>query len=327
VLGRYAPPPDTLEGAAATGRLALRQGAIVREIEIERGRVTGVLWFDQMTGREQRITVPLVFLNAAALESTRILMLSKDSASGHGVGARSGVLGRFLMDHVMLKAEGVGRPLAGQSSTPVEDGRCIYLPRFDARESAVPESGRGFGVQVYQTRIGGDRSFFTAVAFSEMAPRYENKVVLNPDRNDRWGIPALHIDCSLGEPERRLAADQTAAMRALAEIAGVLLNRIDEAPPPPGSAIHEGGTARMGLDPATSVLDPHNQCWDAAGLYVTDGSSFPSQGSQNPTLTIMALTARAAGHALGSRSPLLVDQSQGMPKAAAQTPGLSNASR
>jgi choline dehydrogenase-like flavoprotein len=153
-------------------------------------------------------------------------------------------------------------------------------------------------VQVYRSNTGGDRSFFTAVAFSEMAARRENRVVLHPRRVDRWGIPILHIDCAFGDEERRYASDQAAALRLLADVAGVSLSRLDATPPPPGSALHECGTARMGHDPATSVLDQHNECWDAAGLYVTDSASFPSQGSQNPTLTVMALTARACAHAL-----------------------------
>ena len=302
VLGRYAPPADTLEGAARTGRLALRRGAIVRAVEVERGRATGVRWFDRASGSERSVAVPLVFLCASALESTRILMLSHDAASGHGVGAGSNALGRYLMDHVMLKADGIGGALPGPWPTRIEDGRCVYLPRFDARDSDTPRPGRGFGVQIYQASIGRDRSFFSAVAFSEMTPRAENQITLDPQQSDRWGIPALRIDFSFGEPELKRAYDQTTALRLLTEVAEVSPNYIDEFPSPPGSAVHECGTARMGMDPATSVLDPNNQCWDAAGLYVTDGASFPSQGSQNPTLTIMALTARACAHALmGSR--------------------------
>ena len=94
------------------------------------------------------------------------------------------------------------------------------------------------------------------------------------------------------------AREQIAALRDLAELAGVTLTGISKTPEPPGFANHETGTARMGSEPASSVLDPHNQCWEAQGLYLTDGACFPSQGSQNPTLTILALTARACDHAL-----------------------------
>ena len=298
LLGRYAPPADTLQGAARTGRLTLRQGAIVRAIEVERGLATGVRWFDQCRQSEQRISVPLVFLCASALESARILMLSQDIATGHFIGSGSNALGRYLMDHMIQRVEGVGAPLPGRPRA--EAGRCIYLPRFDSRHAEKPTPGRGFGIQVYQTRIARDRSFFTAAGFAEMLPRAENRVILNRRKVDRWGIPVLHIDCRYGDKERERAAEQTAALRALAEVAGVSITQIDERPLPPGSAMHECGTARMGLDPATSVLDPNNQCWDAQGLYVTDSSAFPSQGSKNPTLTVMALTTRACAHALQS---------------------------
>lgn len=297
VLGRFAPPADTLEGAAVTGRMTLRQGAIVRSVEVRNRRVTGVRWFDQASRSERKAVAPVVFLCASALESTRILMLSKDAANGRAIGSQSDALGHYLMDHVMIGAQGIGAALPGEAMK-FEDGRCVYLPRFDARDHGTPRPGRGFGVQVYQHRIAGNRSQFVAVSFSEMLPRHENRVSLNRQRVDRWGIPTLHIDCAFAGHDLKRAADQTEALRALADAARVSLARIDEKPSAPGHAIHECGTARMGLDPAGSVLDPDNQCWDAAGLYVTDSASFPSQGSQNPTLTIMALTARACAHAL-----------------------------
>jgi choline dehydrogenase-like flavoprotein len=297
VLARYAPPLAALEAAAQTGRLLCRQNAIVREIEVNRsGHVQGVVWIDQQNGAEQRATAPLIFLCASALESTRLLLLSRSRTSPNGLGAASGALGHYLMDHVLLKAEGVGPCLSG--STAPEEGRCLYLPRFDAREMAKPNPGRGFGVQLYCSQMGGGRSYFTAVSFAEMLPRQENRVVLDSKRRDAWGIPVLRIECAHGDLELTRARDQVAALRALAEIAGVTLISIDEGPQPPGTAVHECGTARMGNDPSTSVLDAHNQCWEAKGLYVTDGSCFPSQGNQNPTLTILALTARACDHAV-----------------------------
>jgi choline dehydrogenase-like flavoprotein len=297
VLARFAPPLDTLEAAARTKRVQIREGAIVREIEVDgSGRVRGVVWLDQRKRTAERTPAPLVFLCASTLESTRVLLLSHSSRSTSGLGAASGVLGRRLMDHVKIQAVGDGPPLA--PGPPQEVGRCLYLPRFDARELPAPRPGRGFGVQLYQHPAGRERSYFSANSFAEMLPREENRVTLDPRRRDAWGIPVLHIDCSHGEIELVRAREQSAALRALAEVAGVTLTRIDEVPAPPGASIHECGTARMGSDPANSVLDPHNQCWEAQGLYVTDGACFPSQGSQNPTLTILALTARACDHAL-----------------------------
>ena len=200
------------------------------------------------------------------------------------------------MDHVMVCAEGVGSHQPKERSS--EDGRCLYLPRFDARELAAPKHERGYGAQIYQFPVGGGHSYFYVYTFAEMLPRPQSRIALDRHRRDAWGIPVLHIDCAYDEPQLALARKQTRALQELAEVAGVSVRNIDKAPRPPGSAIHECGTARMGADPANSVLDPNNQCWDARGLYVTDGACFPSQGAQNPTLTILALTARACHHAL-----------------------------
>jgi choline dehydrogenase-like flavoprotein len=204
------------------------------------------------------------------------------------------------MDHVRVLAEGAGPPLL--PGPPPEEGRCLYLPRFEARDLPEPGPRRGFGVQIRQEPASGQRSHFFAASFAEMLPRPENRVTLDPSGRDAWGIPVLRIDCSHGHAEMSRAREQASALREVAEVAGVTLIQIDKAPAPPGSAIHECGTARMGSDPANSVLDPHNECWEARGLYVTDGACFPSQGTQNPTLTILALTARACDHALRTAS-------------------------
>jgi choline dehydrogenase-like flavoprotein len=297
VLGRFAAPFDCLEAAAKTRRLSIRSGAVVSEVETDSsGCVRGVIWIDHRSRSKQHAYAPLVFLCASALESTRLLLLSRSSQSPEGLGATSGALGRYLMDHVRLRAAGTG-PALSCAHFP-EDGRCLYLPRFEARYWPTPGPNRGFGVQVYQRPLSKTQSYFSATSFAEMLPRPENRVKLDPKRRDAWGIPVLHIDCRHGDAELAQAREQVAALRELADVAGVALTEIDETPQPPGMAMHECGTARMGDDPTTSVLDAHNQCWEARGLYVTDGACFPSQGTQNPTLTILALTARACDHAL-----------------------------
>jgi choline dehydrogenase-like flavoprotein len=298
LLGRFAAPFDALEAAARTGRLLIRAGAIVRKIEVDKSScVKGVVWIDQLSRSGERASAPLVFLCASALESTRLLLLSRSpGGSPHGLGATSGALGHYLMDHVCVRAEGNGPPLAPGPS-PAE-GRCLYLPRFEARNLSAPGPGRGFSVQIIQQSVGGRRSRFFAASFAEMLPRKENRVTLDPTQRDAWNIPILRIDCGHGPAELLRAREQASALRELAEVAGITLTQIDEAPSPPGSASHECGTARMGSDPANSVLSPHNECWEVRGLYVTDGACFPSQGTQNPTLTILALTARACDHAL-----------------------------
>jgi choline dehydrogenase-like flavoprotein len=297
VLGRSAAPFDALEVAALTGNLLIRTGAIVREIEVDgSGNVRGADWIDEQNRSEERARAPLVFLCASALESTRLLLLSRSRQSPDGLGAASGALGHYLMDHVVVSARGWGRPLSQTASSA--PGRCLYLSRFDARELSSPRPGRGFSVQLYQTPAGAERSHFSAGSFAEMLPRPENRITLDPKLRDAWGIQVLRIECAYGDNEFVRAREQVTALQDLAGLAGVTLTWISKGPAPPGLAIHEAGTARMGSDPANSVLDPHNQCWEARGLYVTDGASFPSQGSHNPTLTILALTARACDYTL-----------------------------
>lgn len=297
MIGRSAPPLDGLELAAMTGRLWCRRGAVASEVIVDAdGAAQGVAFVDRQTGRVREARAPIVFLCASALESTRILMASQPPAGP--IGRRSDALGRHLMDHVILSGEGVGGALAGE---PVENapGRCVYLPRLDLRDGAA-SGARGHGAQLYRWSIGAGRSYFNCVSFAEMTPRPENRVVLDRARRDALGLPTLRIACRLSEAERRRAEDQARVVEELAELFGVRFTRRPDGPAVPGTAIHECGTARMGEDPKLSVLDPWNQCWDARGLYVPDGASFPSQGAQNPTLTILALTARACAHATGA---------------------------
>ena len=298
MLGRFAPPMNALEQAALTGRLSCRQGAVVREIEVDKtGSVSGVTWIDHATRSEARVAARLVFLCSSALESTRILMLSRGPDGTAGIGSSSGVLGRGLMDHILVTAWASAPPLA--PDTQAIDGRSVYLPRFDARCAAAP-TGRGFGVQAYQFPARSGRSHFIAGVYGEMLPKEDNRVSLAPGKRDAWGIPVLRIDCRYGATELSQAREQAKAALELIEAAGASLDRLGKVPEPLGSASHECGTARMGSAPKNSVLDLFNQCWEARGLYVTDGACFPSQGSQNPTLTILALTARACDHALRS---------------------------
>ncbi len=299
VLGRFAQPLNSLDQAAATGKLLFRGGAIVREILTDgKGKTTGVAFVDDASSTTRTAMTPLVFLCASTLESTRILLLS---GGDNGLGRASGALGHNLMDHIVMSAQGQGAPLPGGRVT-LESGRSVFLPRFDRRDGGTGEGQRGYGVQLYRSSQG-QGSFFQAVSFSEMTPRPENRVELDMNRKDRWGIPTLRIACALDEAELTRANRQANAIREIAEAAKVKLADINTRPSPPGMAIHECGTARMGETPETSVLDPHNECWDARGLFVTDASAFPSQGTQNPTLTLMALTARAVARATGSARP------------------------
>jgi choline dehydrogenase-like flavoprotein len=296
ILSRFASPAPCLDMAAATGRLTCRTGAVVTRILGARsGRADGVEWMDKRNADLHSARAPLVFLCASTIESARILMNSR-TETDLAPGERSGCLGAFLTDRTIVRIEGTIRNT--HHPYPPPPGRCLQLPRFDGRNGA---SGgrRGFGVQLY-TYPSGNSSFFTAVAFIEGAPRASNRIRLRADPSGPE--PSLEIDYSLSDVDHRLSREASKALRELADCLGAVTTHIDTAPSTPGLSIHECGTARMGADPSSSVLSPQNECWDMPGLFVTDGSAFPSQGSQNPALTIMALTARACRYALSQRA-------------------------
>ncbi|ABI77922.1 conserved hypothetical protein [Hyphomonas neptunium ATCC 15444] len=295
MLSRYAPPVDFAGMAKATGRLTLRTNALVQRILAgPDGRARGAEWLDPITGERETAEAPVVFLCASALESTRIL-LNSSTASGP-LGDQLPALGRYLTDHVMVKAEGIRAALP--ASAQAEAGRCVYLPRFDLRDGGDAHT-RGMGIQLYPT-VNPAGAWITAVAFGESAPTAENRVSLSSDKTDKWGAPALRIEMQWSDADRTLAASMSRALDDLFAALGAKVLVRPEGPARPGTSVHECGGARLGTDATTSVLTPHNECWAMPGLYVTDGAALPSQGIQNPTLTIMALTARACAHVTGS---------------------------
>jgi choline dehydrogenase-like flavoprotein len=323
ILGRSAAPLDGLDAAARTARLSCRRGAIAREVLVDRGGHThGVTWFDRQAGRLCRARAPIVFLCASSLESTRILLQSRSAERPEGIGGASGILGRFLMDHILVSAKGSGGELPG-GHVDNEPGHCVFLPRFDLREGHG-RGERGFGLQVYRWSAGRGRSHFLVSSFGEMIPRPENRVTLDPHRRDACGAPVLRIECRYDAADLALARRQSSAAVEVAELMNVRLHHLDTEPAIPGMAMHECGTARMGASPSDSVLDPNNECWDARGVYVTDAAAFAAQGSQNPTLTILALTARACHHAAGAhRCATAGAASMPPPQDSAQPPGNS----
>ncbi len=294
ILGSTAPWYDGVGKALSTGRLTVRRGAAVHGIDVHPdGRVRGVAWREAESGVDMGAEAPLVFLCASTIETTRILMMSRSDRHPDGIGARSNALGRFLMDHVQLNGEGSGPPLADRRRRHRPE-HCVYAPRLDRRTGGSAP----FGAQIYRTPSGPGGSQFLMTTFAEMEPRAENHVRLNPSRLDAYGMPTLYIECRHSAADLASVRAQKQAIQEVSALADVALRPLPDAPGTPGSSIHECGTARMGSDPATSVLNPHNETWDVAGLFVTDGACFPSQGAQNPTLTIMALTARACDHAV-----------------------------
>ncbi|MFC0200642.1 GMC oxidoreductase [Paracoccus rhizosphaerae] len=288
VLGTFAPPLPWLDKAAATGRLTCQADAVVRRVlKNPGGAAEGVEWIDSRTGSVRRAHAPIVFLCASAIESTRLLMLSRMPSAGSGTGTGSPALGRYLMDHAVMSGHGFCARLDDVLPEQSEPGRCIHIPPHETL-------GGSIGVQIHIHPRPGGGARVDIVSFAEMLPDEGNRVTLSPSRRDRHGMLVPVIRFQHSDRQHEMAQRQAAIIRDLARDLGLSGLVVNNELSPGGTSVHECGTARMGTDPATSVLDQNNECWDVPGLFVTDAASFPRQHVHNPTLTIMALTARAA---------------------------------
>jgi choline dehydrogenase-like flavoprotein len=305
-----AAPEATLDAARATGRLTLLTHAIAHRV-VSTGagdRVRGVSYIDGRSGAERELDADAVFLCASTIESTRLLLNSSTEAHPDGLGNSSGTLGRYLMDHTLsIGFEGFAPGFP--RGTPDPDSHGFFMPNpRDGRTAAELGYLRGFIVALRieprrprfgkRLRNGGHAygGWFWMRALGEVLPRVENRVTIDPDGTDSWGIPIPRIECQYGENERLMAADQLRCVKEIVEAAELRPRLSYEELAPPGRSIHEMGTARMGRDPETSFLNRFNRSWDVSNLFVTDGSCFVSGGVQNPTLTMMALTVRACEH-------------------------------
>jgi choline dehydrogenase-like flavoprotein len=311
---------STLPAAAKTGRLTLKPFAIATEVlyDKDRKRATGVRVLDAVSDETTDYTAKVVFLCASTLNSTWLLMRSATDVWPGGLGSSSGVLGHNLMDHHFRI--GAGGTLEGLDDKYYYGRRPtgFYIPRYRNLFGDKRNYLRGFGYQGSADRDGWGRAVaelgvggafkdmltqpgqwsIGATAFGEMLPNHENKVGLDETKKDKWGLPVLKIDCATGENERLMRVDMANDMAEMLEQTGVKNVNTYDAEYFPGMGIHEMGTARMGRDPKTSVLNSHNQVWDAPNVFVTDGSCMTSAACQNPSLTYMALTARAADFAV-----------------------------
>jgi choline dehydrogenase-like flavoprotein len=303
IPGRTAPPPSTVPAALKTGRLTLRSNAIASHIIVDSntGKVKGVAFIDRYSHKTYEVFAKVVVLCASTIESTRLLLNSATHQHPNGLGNSSGVLGHYLMDHVnsVIVEGSIPQPERFTPKQPLGGG--FYIPQFRNIDDRHPNFMRGYGIQGSAARDvpeGADRVPFAMRAFGEMLPRFENYVTLNSDQKDAWGIPVAHISCAFSDNEYAMAQDKLHTLTEMAEAAGFIVESKNHTLAPPGMACHEVGTARMGHDPKTSVLNKFNQSWDVKNLFVTDGSCFVSQGCQNPTLTIMALTVRACDYIL-----------------------------
>ena len=311
---------STLPAAVKTGRLTLKPFAIVSEVlyDRERKRATGVRVTDATNNQVTDYRARIVFLCASTINSTWLLMRSATDVWPGGLGSSSEALGRNLMDHhFRCGAEG---KLDGLEDKYYYGHRPtgFYIPRYRNLFGDKRPYLRGFGYQggagrdgwsraVAELGIGGafkdalaepGRWGIGATAFGEMLPNPENRVSLDSEKRDKWGLPVIKIDCATGENERLMRRDMINDMADMLEQCGVKDVNTYDSEYFPGMGIHEMGTARMGRDPKSSVLNSWNQVWDAPNVFVTDGSCMTSAACQNPSLTYMALTARAADHAV-----------------------------
>jgi choline dehydrogenase-like flavoprotein len=307
----------TLPAARRTGNLTLVTHAVVQSIDYDAnsGQASGVRVVDALTRKASTYTAKTIFLCAGTLPTAMILLNSRTEAFPTGLANASDQVGRNIMDHVTGgSAYGV---MPGQLDRYFYGRRPngIYIPRYSNYTEKDKPYLRGFGYQGEVSRVGWSadrigvgREFKEAnrtpgpwvagiSAFGECLPNPQNRISLHETRKDAWGLPVAVIDCAWGPNELAMAKAAAHDARDMLAAAGVTDIKIKELPGPPGNGIHEMGTARMGRDPATSVLNGWNQAHGVKNLFVTDGACMASSACQNPSLTYMAITARAANHA------------------------------
>ncbi len=310
----------TLPAAMATGNLTLRPYSIVTRILYDKDtkKAKGVEVLDAETNKTYEYYAKVVFVCASAFNSTWILMNSATDVWEGGLGSSSGELGHNVMDH-HLRSGASGR-VEGYDDKYYFGKRPngIYVPRYQNIMGDKRDYLRGFGYQGGASRSGWSRevaelnigaAFKDALCepgnwsmgiggFGEILPYHENRIFLDKNVKDKWGLPVLAFDVELKENELKMRQDMMNDAVEMLEAAGVKDVKGSNGEYGFGMGIHEMGTARMGRDPKTSVLNGNNQVWDAKNVFVTDGACMTSAGCVNPSLTYMALTARAANFAV-----------------------------
>ncbi len=288
-------------------------------MDSERNRAKGVLYIDRITRQPREVNARVVVLCAQSLESVRILLNSANSQYPNGLANSSGVLGHYLMDHIMGGgASGefpqfAEKPTMGGPQRPAG----LYVARF-RNLPGVPKSkdflrgygyeggggvgfnwgASGFGKDYKQAMLEG-QCYLGIGGFGECLSRFDNYVEIDPEMKDTFGIPVLRIHMTYGENEKAMVKDMAESAAEMMEAAGAKNIHKDVKPSTPGWAIHEVGIARMGNDPEKSVLNQFQQTHDIKNLFVCDGSGFTSTACQNPTLTIMTLCVRSMDYLMG----------------------------
>ena len=313
---------STLPAAEATGNMTLRPNSIVHEVIYDKdsGKATGVKVIDTETKETMEFKAKVIFLCASAIASTFILLNSKSDRFPNGLGNDSGELGHNVMDH-HFKA-GAYAKFDGYHDKYYTGRRPngIYIPRFRNLGGDTNQESfiRGYGYQGGASRedwsdmvreLGYGAKLKEAIlkpggwtmgltGFGETLPYHDNKMYLDYDKTDQWGLPTVTFDAEFKENELSMRKDMIQQAMEMLDKAGFKdINPMDDIGAP-GLGIHEMGTARMGRDPKTSVLNKYNQVHTAKNVFVTDGAAMTSAGCQNPSLTYMALAARAANYAV-----------------------------
>jgi choline dehydrogenase-like flavoprotein len=314
---------STLPAAQKTGRLTLRPNSIVAEVLYDRStsKATGVRVIDAESRAETVYTARIVFLCASTIESIRLLLNSKSSTFPQGLANSSGLLGRYVMDHHYGSGASGTVPGFTDKRTTGRRPNGIYIARFRNVKTQHPDFLRGYGMQGGSGRGGWGRGggmagygaawkqsliedlgpwSLSASGWGETLPHADNRVTLSATVADRWGIPAAHVDVRWRENELAMDKDMSLAMAEMLDAAGCINIRQHGSNNPPGHCIHEMGGARMSKTPAEGVLNANNQAWDVKNLFVTDGACMASCACQNPSITYMAITARAAAFAVNA---------------------------
>lgn len=318
--GYFSSNAATLPAARATGNLTLRPDAIAMEVLYDKRtkRASGIRIIDTNTKKTEEYFARIIFLNASTVATTFILLNSVSDAFPNGMGNGSDQLGRNLMDHHYRVGASGRSELFKDRYTFGRRPNGIYVPRFRniSPETMRKDYLRGFGFQGGASRgrpgtvegIGaqlksalsepGDWTMWLG-AWGEHLPYADNRITLNKNKKDAWGLPMVDIDCTFRENEKAMRKDMMQSAAETLEAGGVKdIQTFDQADAHPGLCIHEMGTARMGHDPGTSVLNRWNQLHEVPNVFVTDGACMTSSANQNPSVTYMALTARAADYAV-----------------------------
>ena len=306
-----------LPDALSTGKLTIVPNAIAREVTVDSktGLVNGVSVVDRHSKREYHVAARVLMVGASTLESTRLLLNSRSRLFPNGLANSSGVLGHYLFDQFYVKncIQCIVPEARGKGPAPRNlMGGGGYIPRFRNLKPGEKKFLRGYAFDFSSGGAPAAKYFplygaalskaldetgntgFSLTTMGEVLPRFENHARIDPNLKDEWGIASLHISHKYTDNEHLMARDATATAEEVCRGAGFEVLARHAQMVPPGESIHELGTCRMGADPKTSVLNGFNQSHDVKNLFVLDGSSFVSGGSQNPTLTILALSVRAS---------------------------------